>query len=136
LATSLIELAGSHAAQHGKRQIVRITIRLGALCGIARSLYFCFKPAARGTSCEDAELRIIEVPLRVHCDACQQIKAPRALYNFRCPDCGRPTPKVITGREMELVSIELGDVEEGRGVNSSLPAAEEMSAQGIMGMAE
>jgi hydrogenase nickel incorporation protein HypA/HybF len=136
LATSLVELANSHAAQHGTRRIVRITIRLGALCGIARSLYFCFKPAARGTLCEDADLRIIEVPLRVHCDACQQIKAPRALYNFRCPDCGHPAPKVITGREMELVSIELSDTDDARGVNSALPAAEEMSARGIMGMAE
>ena len=136
LATSLVELANSHAAQHGTRRIVRITIRLGALCGIARSLYFCFKPAARGTLCEDADLRIIEVPLRVHCDACQQIKAPRALYNFRCPDCGHPAPKVITGREMELVSIELSDTDDARGVNSALPAAEEVSAREIMETAE
>jgi predicted RNA-binding Zn-ribbon protein involved in translation (DUF1610 family) len=85
---------------------------------------------------EDADLRIIEVPLRVHCHACQQIKAPRALYNFRCPDCGHPTPKVVTGREMELVSIELSNINDARGVNSALPAAEEISARGIMGMAE
>ena len=136
LETSLVDLGGCHAAQHGTRRIIRITIRLGVLCGIARSLYFCFKPAARGTSCEDAELRIIEVPLRVHCDACREIKAPRALYNFRCPDCGHPTPKVVTGREMELISIELSDIDHARGVNSALPAAEEISARGIMGMAE
>jgi hydrogenase nickel incorporation protein HypA/HybF len=35
------------------------------------------------------------------------VKTPAALYNFRCPDCGRPTPKVLTGREMQLVYIEL-----------------------------
>jgi len=35
------------------------------------------------------------------------VKTPAALYNFRCPDCGRPTPKVLTGREMQLVSIGL-----------------------------
>jgi hydrogenase nickel incorporation protein HypA/HybF len=106
------------------------------MCGIARSLYFCFKPAARRTPCEDADLRIIEVPLRVHCDACQQIKTPRALYNFRCPDCGYPTPKVVTGREMELVSIELSDIGDARGVTSVLPVAEEMSGRTSMGMAE
>jgi len=115
LATSLVELASSHAAQHGNRPIVRITIRLGVLCGIARSLYFCFKPAAQGTPCEDAELRIIEVPLSVNCDTCKETKLPRALYNFRCPDCGNPTPKVVTGREMELVSVELGHVDEVAG---------------------
>lgn len=135
LATSLVELASSHAAQHGSRPIIRVTIRLGVLCGIARSLYFCFKPAARGTPCEDADLSIMEVPLRVHCDVCQQIKTPRALYNFRCPDCGHPTPKVITGREMELVSIELGDMNDASDVNSAMPV-EEKSRSGMMGVSE
>ena len=107
LATSLVDLACGHAAEHGARRIARITIRLGVLCGIARSLYFCFKPAARGTACEEAVLEIIEVPLRVHCHHCNGEKSPRARYNFRCPDCGHPTPEVVTGREMELVSIEI-----------------------------
>jgi len=35
------------------------------------------------------------------------VKTPSGHYNFRCPDCGYPTPKVITGREMQLASIEL-----------------------------
>jgi hypothetical protein len=39
------------------------------------------------------------------CTHCNAVKTPAALYNFRCPDCGRPTPKVLTGREMQLVSI-------------------------------
>ena len=107
LATSLVDLACGHATAHRAQRIARITIRLGVLCGIARSLYFCFKPAARGTACEEAVLKIIEVPLRVHCQHCNETKAPTALYSFRCPDCGHPTPKVITGREMELVSIEV-----------------------------
>ncbi len=138
LATSLVELASSHAAQHGKRPIIRITIRLGVLCGIARSLYFCFKPAAQGTPCADAELRIIEVPLSVHCETCKETKLPRALYNFRCPDCGNPTPKVVTGREMELISVELGHVDEvaSNANNAPPPAAETKSGRKIMGTAE
>jgi len=47
------------------------------------------------------------VPLTVLCTHCDAVKTPAALYNFRCPDCGRPTPKVLTGREMQLVSIGL-----------------------------
>jgi hypothetical protein len=37
---------------------------------------------------------------------------------------------------MELVSIELSNIDDARGVNSAPPAAEEISARGIMGMAE
>ena len=114
LATNLVELACRHADEHGAERIARITIRLGVLSGIARSLYFCFKPAARGTSCEHAVLQIVEVPLTVHCGHCNATKHPRALYNFRCPSCGHPTPKVLTGREMQLVSIELAPGEADR----------------------
>jgi hydrogenase nickel incorporation protein HypA/HybF len=107
LANSLVELAASHAAERGAARVRQIDIRLGALCGIARALYFCFEPASRGTRCEGAELHITEVPLSIHCEGCGGVKHPRSAFNLRCPDCGRPTRKVLTGREMELVSIEL-----------------------------
>ena len=107
IATSLVELASAHAAENGATGVSAISVRMGVLCGIGRSLYFCFEPASRGTLCEGAKLTIEEVPLSVRCDHCDAVKVPRALYNFRCPDCGFPTPKVVSGREMELVSIEL-----------------------------
>ncbi len=107
LANSLVELAAGHAASHGAARVARINIRLGELCGIARALYFCFGPATRGTLCEGAELHITEVPLTVQCDPCGGMKRPRTPFNLRCPDCGCPARKVLSGREMELVSIEL-----------------------------
>jgi hydrogenase nickel incorporation protein HypA/HybF len=107
LANSLVELASDYAQRNGAQRVSSITIRLGVLCGISRSLYFCFEPASRGTRCEGASLTIIESPLSVFCANCNEAKTPRALFNLRCPDCGRPTPKVLTGREMDLVSIEI-----------------------------
>jgi hydrogenase nickel incorporation protein HypA/HybF len=107
LVNSLVELASDYAQRNGALRVSSITIRLGVLCGISRSLYFCFEPASRGTRCEGASLTIIESPLSVLCANCNEAKTPRARYNLRCPDCGRPTPKVLTGREMDLVSIEI-----------------------------
>ena len=108
LARSLIELVDDHAAQHGDRQVCRIHVRLGQLSAMTRALYFCFGSASRGTRCEGALLEIEEVPLTVRCNNCQAVKAPSGRYNFRCPDCGLPTPEVVTGREMQLAAIELG----------------------------
>jgi hydrogenase nickel incorporation protein HypA/HybF len=107
LANSLVELASDYAQRNAALRVSSITIRLGVLCGISRSLYFCFEPASRGTRCEGASLTIIESPLSVFCANCNEAKTPRALFNLRCPDCGRRTPKVLTGREMDLVSIEI-----------------------------
>ena len=107
LANSLVELASDYAQRHGAPRVSSVTIRLGILCGIGRALYFCFEPAARGTRCERASLTILESPLSVFCVHCNDAKTPRTPHNLRCPDCGRPTPRVLTGREMELVSIEI-----------------------------
>jgi len=108
IANALIGQVCEHAASAGAERVAAINVRMGALSGIAKALYFCFPSASRGTLCEGAILHIEEVPLTVMCGHCAAIKTPAALYNFRCPDCGRPTPKVLTGREMQLVSIELG----------------------------
>ena len=106
IASALVEQVCDHARSRNASRVASIRIRMGALSAISRALYFCFPSAARGTSCEDATLHIDEVPLTVMCTHCESIKIPAALFNFRCPDCGRPTPKVLTGREMQLVSIE------------------------------
>lgn len=111
LARNLIELACEHARAQGADRVKRIQVRLGVLSGMLKPLYFCFGPAARGTACEDARLEIEEVPLTVECPNCRAIKVPHTRYSFRCPTCGSPTPKVVTGREMVLVALELETTE-------------------------
>ena len=111
LARSLIELVDDYAARQGNRPVRRIHVRLGQLSAMTRALYFCFGSAARGTRCEGARLDIEEVPLTVRCAGCEAVKTPSGRYNFRCPDCGLPTPEVVTGREMQLAAIELGPPE-------------------------
>jgi len=108
IASALVDQVCDHAARAGAERVTEIRVRMGVLSGIARALYFCFPAAARGSLCEDAVLHIEEVPLTVMCTTCDAVKTPAARYNFRCPDCGHPTPKVLTGREMQLVAIELG----------------------------
>ncbi len=105
VASALVEQVCDHAAGAGAARVAEINIRMGVLSGIARSLYFCFPFAARDTLCEGAMLRIDVVPLSVMCTHCDAVKTPASLYNFRCPDCGYPTPKVLTGREMQLISV-------------------------------
>lgn len=107
LARSLIELVDDHAARNDAAQVKQINIRLGRMSAMTRALHVSFTAAAKGTSCEHAILHIEEVPLTVFCATCDGVKTPSGPYNFRCPDCGMATPKVVTGREMQLISIEL-----------------------------
>jgi hydrogenase nickel incorporation protein HypA/HybF len=107
IAKSLIDLACQNARERGASRVTRIHIRLGSMSVVLRSLYNCFGPASRGTLCEGAALEIDEVPLSVHCRRCNATKHPAGRFNFRCPDCGAPTPDVLTGREMQLIGIDL-----------------------------
>jgi hydrogenase nickel incorporation protein HypA/HybF len=107
IAQNLIELVSDHAEREGASRVRCIHIRLGELSGFQRALYFCFDRVARGTVCDSARLSIEDVPLTVRCDHCDDVKRPGARYNFRCPTCGMPTPKVVTGREMQVTAIEL-----------------------------
>ena len=107
IARSLIGLASEHAKQKHADRVTRINIRLGVASGLLRPLYFCFAAASRGTRCDGAILEIEEVPLTVMCPTCDEVKTPGTRYSFRCPDCGSPTPEVVTGREMQLVTIEV-----------------------------
>ena len=107
IASSLVEMVSEHAVRGAAARVRTIHIRLGELSGFRRALYFCFDRVSEGTVCEGARLVIEDVPLTVHCDHCEAIKRPGARYNFRCPTCGMPTPKVVTGREMQVTAIEL-----------------------------
>jgi len=106
IAQNLIELVCDHADRAGESGVRTIHLRLGELSGFRRALCFCFDAVARGTICEGARLVIEDVPLTVHCSHCDAVKRPRARYNFRCPTCGMPTPKVVTGWEMQVVAVE------------------------------
>ena len=102
-------MVDDYALAHGVRRVTRIHVRIGVLSALTRALYVSFRAASRGTSCEGATLDIEEVPLTVYCHVCDGVKTPSGPYNFRCAECGHATPEVVTGREMQLVSIVLGD---------------------------
>lgn len=108
IAQCLIESACESAAADGARRVTRLWTRVGVLSGVVQeALRFSFQLAAEGTLCDGAVLEIEEVPITVQCVQCN---APRTLtdpWSFICPVCGRPTPQVLTGRELDLISIEI-----------------------------
>ena len=118
LARALIEMVDDYAHSHGARRVTRVRVRLGVLSAMTRALHVSFRAASRSTSCEGAVLDIEEVPLTVYCRFCDDVKSPSGPYNFRCPQCGHATPRVVTGREMQLVSIGL---EEGGATQRATP---------------
>jgi len=119
IAQSLIDVACEAASTEGAARVIKLRTRIGLLSGVAKAaLTFSFDLAAEGTACEGAVLEIEDVPITVMCPQCD---APRALTSphvFSCPCCGTPTPQLLTGQELELVSVELA-VDETSSLGSS-----------------
>ena len=108
IAYNLIETASKIAKDEGSEQVTRLNIRVGLLSGVVQdALLFSFQVAAEGTPCAGAELVVEEVSVRVRCPKCDQAKLLTDRYRFICPTCGTPTPQILSGQELDLVSMEI-----------------------------
>ncbi len=88
-----------------------LNLRIGKLASVVEhSLTFCFEIIVKDTPLENARLVIESVPVKIRCKVCQQeweVDSPM----FKCPDCENGEVEMISGREIEITSIELADEE-------------------------
>lgn len=109
IAQYLIESASDAAAAEGAQRVTRLVTRIGALSGVVKeALRFSFDLAAEGTACEGAVLEIEDVPATVECPHCDRQQTLADCWAFVCPVCGTATPKLLTGRDLDLISVEIG----------------------------
>lgn len=90
-------------------RVEKLNLRIGKLAAVVEhSLSFCLEVITKETPLEGAELVIDEVPVCLRCERCKhewQIEAPA----FGCPACKNGQVTLISGRELEISSIELAD---------------------------
>jgi hydrogenase nickel incorporation protein HypA/HybF len=108
VALSLLESIESTAAEQGIERVNAVHVRVGALSGIVRdALLFSWDVATARTIAEGSQLLVEEVPLVVFCERCEAERAPHSGTGLLCPACGTPSPHIVRGREMQLVSMEV-----------------------------
>jgi hydrogenase nickel incorporation protein HypA/HybF len=90
----------------GDAKVTSVRLRVGKLSGvIPQAVQFCFELVSRGTTLQDAELVIDELPGIGHCGACDTEIALANLI-LVCP-CGSSAVRVVSGRELSVVSMEV-----------------------------
>lgn len=106
IALSILDLAAEEAERRGGR-VVAVHLKLGPLSGVVKdALSSAYELAREGTSLAGAELLVEEVPVVAWCPGCAAERAPRFPL-LCCPTCGTPTPDVVSGRELEVVALEI-----------------------------
>ncbi len=106
IALSILDLAAEEAERRGGR-VVAVHLKLGPLSGVVKAaLASAYDLAREGTPLAGAELVVEEVPVVAWCPACAAERAP-SFPLLCCPTCGTPTPDVRSGRELEVVALEI-----------------------------
>lgn len=89
------------------KEVTQVTISIGGLRQVVPDyLQFAFETLRQDTVLASAVLKINELPITLHCQACgheQTIDAPK----FTCSNCGSSQLKTINGMELSLDSIEV-----------------------------
>jgi len=88
-------------------KVEKLNLKIGKLASVVEhSLSFCFEIIAKDTPLEDAKLDIDFIPVTVHCKSCNnewEVTGPV----FTCPFCENGDVEMLTGREIEITSLEL-----------------------------
>lgn len=114
IALSIIEGASQEALHRGGAQVHAVHLKLGALSGVVKdALLFSYDIACAGTLLEGSKLVIEEVPVVVYCATCGGEKTLESIQRFCCPTCGALTPDVVSGKQLELVGLEITEVVPG-----------------------
>jgi len=110
IAMSLVETISEQTAAERVDSVSAVHIRVGAFSGVVKdALLFAWDMAAEGSVASGARLVIEDVPLVVFCPQCDEAKTIQGHPILQCPKCQTLTPAIVSGRELDLVSIEVPD---------------------------
>lgn len=110
IALQIIDIAASAIPKELEgTPVAKVNLRIGKLSAVVpKSLSFCFEIAVQDTPLKGAILQIEEVPVEARCRDCGHtftITGP----SFSCTQCNSGTVDIISGRELDIASIELAE---------------------------
>jgi len=109
IAQNILDIVRQSVSDDQVAAVRRIRIRVGPLSGVvADSLEFCFNALLNETEMKQAGLVMETVPTEALCIDCRQ-KFTVDGFAFHCPSCKSANLELISGRELEVVDIELAD---------------------------
>ena len=111
IAQNILDLVNEQLPARDRTRLRSINLRIGELAGVVpESLEFCIAAITSGTEYEGIRLALDRVPFVVECKACGR-RSTNDEGVFICSSCFRTDLKLISGDELELISVELSDAE-------------------------
>lgn len=106
---SLIELCEENARENGAQRVAKVVVSIGERSGMDKSLFISAFETFREESqvCKNAVLEILEEKVKLECQECGEVFQPNGISYGECIKCKSSSLKIIGGREMHLMSLEL-----------------------------
>jgi hydrogenase nickel incorporation protein HypA/HybF len=109
VAQSLLEIVEREAQPYEGARVIRILLRIGRMSAVVPdALRFAFDAITRGGMAEGAALEIEEVPLSIRCRRCEEVFIVEDPFMI-CPQCEAVDVEMVSGRELEIRSMEIED---------------------------
>lgn len=108
IALNVIEIAAENCRKAGYSRIDSIRLRIGRASGVMTdALLFAFDALKIDTIAAGATVIIDEIPVSGICGNCGKDFITKEVYVLCCPECGGLSFKVNTGRELEILDMEV-----------------------------
>lgn len=109
IAQNILEIVKQSVPENQAKSVRNIRVRVGQLSGIVPdSLDFCFGAIVNNTEMLQARLAIEQTPMLSQCKNCSH-RFGIEDWVFSCPVCQSTSLELISGKELEIVDIELID---------------------------
>ena len=108
IAISIVEVAEEELAARSGATIQAVHLKLGRLSGVSReALQSCFEMACSDSPLAGSRLIIEEIPVTIHCSNCVETRRLDSIQFFCCPVCGHAASDIVSGKELEVVALEI-----------------------------
>ncbi len=108
IAIKVLEIAKRGMVRQAGMELVAIHLQIGPLAGVVvESLQSAYEIARLQSSFPDAELRIEQTELTIDCPRCRSVQPVVAVNDLHCRRCGELSGKIVGGRELDIISLEV-----------------------------
>lgn len=92
--------------------VKKVTVNIGKMSTVVPSaLEFCFEIAGKDTIFEGTKLKIVEIPLKIHCEDCGEDMILDEPFFF-CRKCDSFNLKILSGKELNVDTFEIDETED------------------------
>ncbi|MEM6459579.1 MAG: hydrogenase maturation nickel metallochaperone HypA [Planctomycetota bacterium] len=114
VAISIVQSVTDARRDYPDETIAAVNVRVGALSGVVpEALRFAWAPATQGSALDGTALNVEFIPAAADCQTCQAtVELPG--QRLVCPICQTRTPRLVRGRELEILSLEFQPQPESR----------------------